>query len=126
MSNTIDIRGDNAVTDSIIDKSITEMVDDVVTSIGNFAFYQCASLTTADFPAVTSIGSNAFGSCTNLTALILRNTQQVATLNSTNAFQNSNNCIIYVPDALVEDYKAASNWSTYASRIKGLSELPTT
>ena len=29
---------------------------------------------------------------------------------------------IYVPDNLVEDYKVAANWSTYASQIKPLSE----
>lgn len=31
---------------------------------------------------------------------------------------------IYVPDASVEAYKAATNWSTYASKIKGISERP--
>lgn len=97
----------------------------VATSIGGNAFQLCKSLTTADFPAVTTIGGSAFYGCTSLTTLILRNTQQVVTLSNTNAFRGANNCIIYVPDALVENYKAASNWSTYADRIKGLSELPT-
>ena len=35
----------------------------------------------------------------------------------------SSNAIIYVPDAQVNDYKAAANWSAYASQIKGLSEF---
>jgi hypothetical protein len=47
-------------------------------------------------------------------------------LNNVNAFTNASNVIIYVPDALVNSYKSASNWSTYADRIKGLSELPET
>ena len=34
------------------------------------------------------------------------------------------NGYIYVPDADVETYKTATNWSTYANQIKGLSELP--
>ena len=170
MPNIIDIYGDDAVTDSIINKTITEIIDDVVTSIGisafrecssltiadfpiatsigvsafrgcsslttaNFpiatsiggeAFYSCSALTTADFPAVTTIGSEVFRGCSSLTTLILRNTQEVATLSSINAFQNANNCIIYVPDALVNSYKEATNWSTYADRIKGLSELSET
>ena len=33
---------------------------------------------------------------------------------------------IYVPDSAVETYKAANNWSSLASRIKGISERPTT
>lgn len=35
---------------------------------------------------------------------------------------NGSTCPIYVPDASVEAYKTAANWSSYASRIKGLSE----
>ncbi len=31
---------------------------------------------------------------------------------------------VYVPDNLVSSYQAANYWSTYASQIKGLSELP--
>jgi hypothetical protein len=31
---------------------------------------------------------------------------------------------IYVPDASVAAYKAASNWSVFASYIKPMSELP--
>ena len=94
------------------------------TSIGSSAFYSCTQLTSVDLPAATSIGSSAFYNCTQLTTVILRNTSQVATLSNTNAFNNAPNAIIYVPDALVNSYKSAANWSTYASRIKGLSELP--
>ena len=32
----------------------------------------------------------------------------------------------FVPDDLVDDYKAHSSWSSYASRIYPISELPTT
>ena len=97
----------------------------VVTLIGTYAFNNCSKLTTVNFPVVTSIGAYAFQSCTALTTLILRNTDKVATLGKANALSGANNCIIYVPDELVDDYKAATNWSTYADRIKGLSELPT-
>lgn len=95
-----------------------------VTSIGNNTFSSCYQLTTASFPAATSIGSSAFSYCGSLTTLILGNTDQVATLANTNAFNNATNAIIYVPDALVSSYQSANNWSTYASRIKGISELP--
>jgi hypothetical protein len=94
------------------------------TSIGSNAFYNCSSLTTVDLPKATSIGNSTFYGCSKLTTVILRNTEQVATLSSTNAFDRAANAIIYVPDSLVDSYKAAKNWSTYADRIKGLSELP--
>lgn len=32
-------------------------------------------------------------------------------------------CYIYVPDTLLEEWKATSGWSSHASQIKGLSEL---
>lgn len=35
----------------------------------------------------------------------------------------SGSCGIYVPNELVEQYKSATNWSTYASQIKPISEL---
>ena len=41
----------------------------------------------------------------------------------TSAFSNASYATFYVPDALLTDWKAASNWSGMASRIKGLSEI---
>lgn len=104
---------------------LTSVSFPAATSIDSSAFYGCSQLTSASFPVVTSIGGNAFNSCSQLTSVILGNTSQVATLSSTSAFTNADNAIIYVPDELVDSYKAATNWSTYADRIKGISELPT-
>lgn len=43
-----------------------------VTSIGNFTFYQCRTITSLNIPGtVTSIGSSAFEDCTGLTSLNL-------------------------------------------------------
>lgn len=35
------------------------------------------------------------------------------------------NCTIYVPDASVADYQAATNWATHSARIKGIGSLQT-
>ena len=110
-------------TRKLIQRTITNASSEIVTNIGGYAFYGCTNLTVVDFPVATSIGSYAFYGCTNLTAVIIR-ANQVATLANTNVFTNASNAIIYVPDDLVASYKAATNWSTYASRIKGISELP--
>ena len=70
---------------------------------------------------ITYIGWGAFSGCTSLrTFIVLASTPpslQSDTFNSTNS-----TFFIYVPDASVDAYKAATNWSTYADRIKPLSE----
>ena len=67
--NTIDRLGDDAVIDSIIDRSITEFKDDTVTVVGYAAFNECTELTAVDLPEVTTIHDRAFAGCTNLSEL---------------------------------------------------------
>lgn len=97
-------------------------------TIENSCFKNDTALETLDFPCVTSIKINAFENCTSLTSIIF-GAETVATLDNSNAFTNtpiaSGTGYIYVPDELVNDYKAAQNWSTYANQIKPISELPT-
>ena len=48
------------------------VIEDGVTSIGNWAFYKCTSLTTITIPdSVTSIGDWAFYKCTSLTTITI-------------------------------------------------------
>ena len=160
--------GDHATEDAIVSGTITDYTNDRVTSIGDYRFYRCASLTSVDLPAVTSIGdfaidgcsnltsanlpaatsignsvfyfcvkltsanlpavtsieTSAFQGCLELTSLILRVTTQVCTLSSANAFSNtpiaSGTGYIYVPAALVDSYKTATNWTTYANQFRAL------
>lgn len=139
--------GGNDVLDALIDRSITEISSSSATSIGDSAFYSCSELTTADFPvaativgyafdscsalttvnfpAATSIGDSAFDSCSKLKSLLLRG-NNVCTLSSTNTFSStpisSGTGYIYVPSALIEQYKAATNWSTYAAQFRALED----
>ena len=64
--NTIDALGDDAVIDSIIDRSITEFNDDTTTTVGNSAFYECSSLESVDLPNANSFSIFAFRNCTSL------------------------------------------------------------
>ena len=104
------------------------IIPNSVTSIsnGNYntgAFGGCTSLTTVTIPnSVRSIGSWAFYGCTGLTSVTVQATTP-PTLSNGNAFGNTNNCPIYVPAESVDTYKAASGWSTLASRIQ---TIPTT
>ena len=69
------------------------------------------------------IGNTTFYNRTNLTSITCL-AETPPTLNTnTNAFDNTNNCPIYVPENSVDAYKAA--WSKYASRIVGVSPYAT-
>ena len=86
-----------------------------------FFFFIIESL---DLPLVETIKDNALNGAINLKTLILRTTAKVVNLyNASNSLPTSS-FTTYVPDDLVNSYKEATNWSTYADRIKPLSELP--
>ena len=185
--NTIDVLGDDAVIDSIIDRSITEFKDDTLTTIGDYAFYQCASLSVLDLPNVENmkqyafqgcvslarvslpkfstdenvnglfdgcaaltdvyvptlqyVGWSMFRSCANLKKIDLPRARYINSL----AFRSTELKVlilrretlcglnhptavsipagyIYVPRALVEEYKAATNWSTFATQFRALED----
>ena len=107
--------------------SLTSVSFPHATSIGYMCFYRCSSLTGVNIPTVTYIGSYAFSNCTSLMSIVLQNETKVATLSSTNAFDSTpiqtsvDSGFIYVPDSLVDSYKTATNWSTFADKIKPLS-----
>ena len=89
-----------------------------VTSIGNGTLYGCSGLTSIDIPSgVTNIGIYAFANCTSLTSITV-NATTPPTLGNDNAFNNTNNCPIYVPAESVSAYQSA--WSIYASRIQAI------
>lgn len=114
--------GENAF---YICEKLTSVNFPVATSIGDYAFYCCYDLPTVTFPVATSIGTAAFRSCKALTTVILR-AETMATLSNTNAFTStpiaSGTGYIYVPSVLIEQYKVATNWSTYAAQFRALED----
>jgi hypothetical protein len=96
-----------------------------VTSIGTYAFYSCYSLASVVIPnSVTSIGARAFYSCCGMTFYDFSQATAVPSLANTNAFNNiPSDCKIIVPDTLYDEWIAATNWSTYASKIVKDSEF---
>ena len=95
---------------------------DGVTSIGDYAFNRCYSLASITIPdGVTSIGYSAFDSCFGAAFYDFTACTTVPTLASTEDFNGiSADCKIRVPAALVDAWKAATNWSTYADHIVGV------
>ena len=116
--NTIDILGEEETFRNIVERTITEFEDSEIEVIGNYAFYSCSALTSVSFPVATSIGNSAFSSCSALTTMYIgTESDTVCTLSKTNAIPSSVTDI-YVPEALVESYKTATNWSNFADKIK--------
>ena len=113
---------------ALVERTIRdEYTNDRVTTIGEYAFSHNTALTWVSFPAVTSIGASAFASCSKLTTVILGAGSYVA-LSNVSAFTGtpiaSGTGFIYVPAALVDTYKIASNWSTYANQIRAIEDYP--
>ena len=93
-----------------------------VISIGYSTFSRCYSLAPVTIPnGVKSIDSDAFSSCYGVAFYDFSNHTSVPTLANTNAFTGiSADCQIRVPASLVDEWKAATNWSTYADYIVGV------
>ena len=116
-----------------------------VTSM-TLTFYGCSSLVNApEIPNSVTNMNSTFGTCTSLVnAPVIPNsvTSMNSTFNGCSSLKevtflhttppSYNNTLsgcskletIYVPDSAVEDYKTATGWSQFASKIKPLSEKP--
>ena len=90
-----------------------------MTSIGAYAFKQGTGLASITLPpALTTIGNQAFANCYNLKVCDCTECTAVPTLGAS-VFQNAHaDFKILVPSAL--EWKAAANWSSYASQIIGV------
>lgn len=103
-------------------KNITKVItgDNVSTITGGNtigAFNKCTGLLEADLgEGLTSIGQDTFRDCTSLQEIICRATTPPSIISTT--FRNIPSATIFkVPAISLDDYKNATNWSLYASRI---------
>ena len=125
--NTADVIGDDEMCDQIIMRTVTQYKESRIAKVGTAAFVGCAALTIVDVPNVTSIEQLSLSSCAALEALILGSDTVVALLHA-NALYGSGIAngtgYIYVPSALADRYKSATNWSTLALQIRAIEDYP--
>lgn len=94
------------------------------TAVSSNTFDSCVSIVEIDFPStITSIEASAFAYCYAMRRYDFTKCAGVPTLANANAFGSMpTNCIIVVPDSLLSEWRAATNWNTISAQIKGESE----
>lgn len=127
---TVDLPNVTSIGDSAFDgcDKLTTIKLPSVTDIGKYAFFLCRNLTTVDLsnainietgafvacnlltiidlPKATNIRLSAFIECDNLSAIILRSSTK-CTLQKPGIPLSNSNLYIYVPAALLPDYRTA-------------------
>lgn len=95
------------------------ILGDTIKYVGNSAFSVCQYIREVIFGSgIAQIGGSAFSQATSIHTLNFSTATIVPTLADTNAFYKiPSTCKIIVPDALYDEWIAATNWSTYASYI---------
>lgn len=80
---------------------------------------------TVDLASCTNIAANGFQQCSSFAHLILRS-DSVCALANTSAFTSTliakGTGYVYVPAALIETYKTATNWSTFAAQFRAIED----
>ena len=98
-----------------------------VTGIGFSSFRDCKSLVRVDVGVKQrkTLRKETFEGCSALETCILR-ADAFLPMENTSAFQGtpieSGTGYIYVPSALVGQYKAATNWTVYADQIRAIED----
>jgi hypothetical protein len=112
-------------------KKLTSLYLPSLTKINSwgYTFQTNDKLAKAYFPKLTNITGGSFFNCYALETLIL-GADTVCTLGGSvsNVFGNTKigngTGYVYVPSALVEEYKAATNWSAIANQIRAIEDYP--
>jgi hypothetical protein len=95
-----------------------------MTGLSGSTFRYVRSLRSLTLPTgVTAIGATEFSDMTSIDEFIFQ-TATPPTLTAGAFGTLPLWCRIYVPDANVNDYKTATNWTTYADYIYSINDMP--
>ena len=96
---------------------VSAKIGNCVTTIGNRAFASNNRLSAITIPSgITYIDDYAFNGCSGLQGILFE--PFVPPMLGNYVFNNTNDCNLYVHCDRVEDYKSATDWASYASRIQ--------
>ena len=106
--------------------SLEKLVLPRYTMVSWHMLWNCTSLRHVDWGVVTAFGD--YSTCPALETLIFRATARLVNMGSIGSLKNTpianGTGYIYVPRALVDRYKVATNWSVYADRIRAIEDYP--
>lgn len=124
---------------SFIGSGLESVVLPKLTIVQQETFAHTYDLKEADLSNIRAIHAGAFYCCYDLVKIFISQTNEVCTLDNTNAFEECYHILgttnsthnpnglkdgyIYVPASKLSAYKTARNWSTYASQIIGHEDL---
>ena len=94
------------------------IIPNSVTSIGDYAFFDCSGLTSVTIPiSVTYIGYHAFGRCGGLTSVTAANPDPSKITLGQQVFNAvpTSSCTLYVPKGSKAAYAAAPQWSDFGN-----------
>lgn len=98
------------------------------TALGQYSMRYCYALEFLDLPCVESITNYSFVGNSAMKTLILRSTKGVVINGGTSVLASSaiakGDGYIYVPAVLIEDYKVATNWATFAAQFRTIEDYP--
>lgn len=105
--------------------NLESFVGEKVMSI-NVGSFSASSIKWAKFPTVYNIWGAAFQSCKSLTALIFSGSTMVtnrsAYVATSSPIRDGGTGYIYVPSALIDKYKTATNWVAMADQFRVLED----
>lgn len=87
-------------------------------------FFNMANLKVVDLHKASRIGRYAFQNSPNFETLILRDTESIFDAANQDVLTTNTNYYVYVPAALLDTYKAASNWSVAPERFRAIEDYP--
>ena len=87
-------------------------------------------LTKVILPKFNYVSDSMFRYCSNIKTIVLSNPSNVCTLSNasylptqiTNTADTTS--YVYVPQALLANYKTATNWATFSSKIRAIEDYP--
>lgn len=141
--NTRDTIGDQATVDGLVEHSLTELKEDGIGIVEDYACFNNTGLQSIELPGVSQIKAHAFDRCSNLEVVklggegssnslsiagtafkacsklkhLIIDRPAMATLSATSALTGTliekGEGAVYVPENLVATYKANNNWKKY-------------